>query len=170
MLSLPRLADVSKPVTVKSPTDFSDLDVFISDIKKIVKSFEPILTLGTNLQDYVKRTKLQLVIPSQLHGNLPPLQTEAQFLYDASSFLQMFPIFRDILPTLTGGLKAELTSINNLDTNMTQLVTSTTALSTSLQVHRQSLSWAQHAQNHQTLVYHATSHIITSCIAANFGC
>ena len=134
VLSLPKLANVSKPVTVKSTTDFSDLDVFMGDIKKIVESFKPVLTLGTNLKAYIKRTKDQLVIPSQLHGNLSPFQTEAQFLYDASSFLQMFPIFKVILPTLTGGLKAQLASIKSLDTSMTQLVTSTTSLSTSLQV------------------------------------
>ena len=134
LLSLPRLADVSDPMVPKSPTDFSDLEIFMSDIKKIKASFQPVLTLGTNLQDYIKRTKDQLVVPSQLHGNLPPLQTEAKFLYDASSFLQMFPIFKEILPTLTGGLKVELASIDKLDTDMTQLVKSTMSLSDSLQV------------------------------------
>ena len=134
--ALPKLPTLSRSKIVKTPTDFSDLDVFVKDINTTVENFKPVLTLGTNLEDYIKRTKNQLVIPSQLHGNLTPFKTEIEFLHDASSFLQLFPVFKVILPPLTGALGNELQSIGSLDTDMTNLVTSTTSLSTSLQVTR----------------------------------
>ena len=154
--ALPTFPTVSQPKSVKSPTDFSDLDTFINDINTIVKSFKPLVTLGKNLIDHTKRTENQLVIPSQLHGNLIPFQTEVKFLHDTSNFLQRFPVFKVILPPLTGALSNELKDIELLDTDMTKLVASTKALSASLQV----------KETHQ-ISWIITLHF---CLAANCVC
>lgn len=116
-----------------SPTDWSDVDQFVKDVDSICTSLNPVLTLGEQLQQFIRKANTQLVIPCQLRTKLNALQTETQFLYDFSNFLQLIPIF-GFLPPLSAGLEGELTSIKSLDSDMSQFVHDTSSLSTSLQV------------------------------------
>ena len=133
LVTLAAFPAVAPPCLASSPTDWSDTDQFVKDVESICKSLSPVLTLGTQLQQYLQKAHAQLVIPGQLHTKLSALQTETQFLYDFSKFLQLFPVF-GFLPPLTAGLEGELTDIKGLDGDMQQFVDSTSSLSTSLQV------------------------------------
>lgn len=128
------LPTISAPSLLSSPTDWSDVDKFIKDTAAITSSLTPMIELGDQLQQYLTKAKGQMAIPGQLHSKLGVLQTEMQFLYDFSSFLQLFPVFKDFLPLLTNGLGGELTSIKTLDGDMSSFVDATSSLSTSLMV------------------------------------
>lgn len=125
---------IAAPSLPSSPTDWSDVNQFIKDIDSIINSLAPVLSLGTQLTQYLDKAQAQLAIPGQLHTKLSALQTETQFLYDFSSFLQLFPVFKEFLPLLTNGLGGELTNIKSLDSDMSQFVGATSSLSTTLQV------------------------------------
>ena len=117
-----------------SPTDWSDVTQFINDVDTISSDLQPVLKLGGELQSFLAEAQQQMGIPSQLHDRLIKLSDLTQFLYDFSQFLQLFPIFKSFLPPLTASLAGEKQTIANLDTNMSQLVQSTSQLSTSIKV------------------------------------
>lgn len=128
------LPAVSAAAVSSSPTDWSDVTQFVNDINAVSESLKPVLTLGTQLQQYIGRAKAQLSLPAELHTKLSAFQVETQFLYDFVDFLQIFPIFKMFLPSLADALKDELTSIKGLDDDMSKFVDGTSSLSTALQV------------------------------------
>lgn len=128
------LSPVSAAAVPASLTDWSDVTQFLEDIDTICRGLKPVLTLGTQLQQYTGKAKVQLAIPAMLHTKLSAFQTETKFLYDFVDFLQIFPIFKLFLPSLAGALKDELGSIEGLDKDMSQFVDGASSLSAALQV------------------------------------
>ena len=120
--------------TSSSPTDWPYVTQFMNDVDAIISGLQPVLNLGGELQKFLSKVQQQMGIPKELHNQLIKLSDLAQFLYDLSQFLQMFPIFKPFLPPLTASLSGEKQAIANLDTDMSQLVQSTVDLSVAIKV------------------------------------
>lgn len=119
-IALPEaLPDMSAPLPPPaSPTDWSALNQFIANCDVMIESLAPVATLGTQLQEYLAKTKAQLALPEKLLERLGRLEARVEFLHD---FLQALQEVKEV-NMLSGGLGGELTSIGNLQSEMGQFV------------------------------------------------
>lgn len=127
-------AAIANPLPPPVPDDWSDVDQLINDIDAISAGFQPVLTLGGQMQQFLNKVQEQMGIPAELDAKLSQLVDIAKFLYDLFHFLQQFPVLNTVLSPLTDSLADELKLIGELGTSITQLGQSTIALSTALQV------------------------------------